>query len=92
MQEEKVALEDVVVTGIFTRKKESFTGSASTYTAAELKTMGSQNILQSLMRMAIPSKPKKKPMRATPRKTNLIAAQSIFTMPFYQKKTAMENR
>ena len=44
MQEEKVALEDVVVTGIFTRKKESFTGSASTYTAAELKTMGSQNI------------------------------------------------
>ena len=48
MQEEKVALEDVVVTGIFTRKKESFTGSASTYTAAELKTMGSQNILQSL--------------------------------------------
>lgn len=39
MQEEKVALEDVVVTGIFTRKKESFTGSASTYTAAELKTM-----------------------------------------------------
>ena len=48
MKEDKVALEDVVVTGIFTRKKESFTGSASTYTATELKTMGTQNILQSL--------------------------------------------
>ena len=41
-------LKEVVVTGIFTRKKESFTGSASTYTASELKTAGTQNILQSL--------------------------------------------
>ena len=39
-------LKEVVVTGIFTRKKESFTGSASTYTASELKTAGTQNILQ----------------------------------------------
>ena len=37
-------LKEVVVT----RKKESFTGSASTYTASELKTAGTQNILQSL--------------------------------------------
>ena len=41
-------LKEVVVTGIFTRKKESFSGSASTYTASELKTAGTQNILQSL--------------------------------------------
>ena len=41
-------LKEVVVTGIFTRKEESFTGSASTYTASELKTAGTQNILQSL--------------------------------------------
>ena len=41
-------LKEVVVTGIFTRKKESFTGSASTYTTSELKTAGTQNILQSL--------------------------------------------
>lgn len=41
-------LKEVVVTGIFTRKKESFTGSASTYTASELNTAGTQNILQSL--------------------------------------------
>ena len=48
LRDEDVRLEDVVVTGIFTRKKESFTGSASTYSATELKTMGTQNILQSL--------------------------------------------
>ena len=48
LREEDVKLEDVVVTGIFTRKIESFTGSASTYAAAELKTMGTQNVLQSL--------------------------------------------
>ena len=41
-------LKEVVVTVIFTRKKKSFTGSASTYTASELKTAGTQNILQSL--------------------------------------------
>ena len=41
-------LKEVVVTGIFTRKKKSFTGSASTYIASELKTAGTQNILQSL--------------------------------------------
>ena len=49
LREEDVKLEDVVVTGIFTRKKESFTGSASTYSAAELKTMGTQNVLQSYL-------------------------------------------
>lgn len=41
-------LKDVVVTGIYSRDKESFTGSASTYTGKELKMMGSQNVLQSL--------------------------------------------
>lgn len=46
--EEVTEMEEVVVTGIFTRKKESFTGSASTYTATDLKTMGTSNVLQSL--------------------------------------------
>ena len=41
-------LKDVVVTGIYTRNKESFTGSAATYTAKELKEMGTSNVLQSL--------------------------------------------
>lgn len=48
LEEDAAEIEEVVVTGIFTRKKESFTGSASTYTVKELKTMGTQNILQSL--------------------------------------------
>ena len=41
-------LEEVVVTGIFTRKKESFTGSAATYNKDDLIQMGSSNVLQSL--------------------------------------------
>lgn len=41
-------LKEVVVTGIYTRTKESFTGSASTYTGKELKEMGTSNVLQSL--------------------------------------------
>ena len=40
-------IEDVVVTGIYRRKKESFTGSASTYKVEDLKAAGTQNVLQS---------------------------------------------
>lgn len=39
---------DAVVTGIYTRSKESFTGSSATFSAAELKMVGNQNVLQSL--------------------------------------------
>lgn len=39
---------EVVITGMFTRKKESFTGAAASYSGRELKTVGNQNILQSL--------------------------------------------
>lgn len=42
------SIEDVVVTGIYRRKKESFTGSAATFKAEDLKAVGSQNILQSI--------------------------------------------
>lgn len=48
MKEDAMAVEDVVVTGIYSRKKESFTGSATTYTKKELKMVGSTNLLQSL--------------------------------------------
>lgn len=41
-------LSEVVVTGIFTRNKESFTGSASTFKADELKMIGNQSVMQSL--------------------------------------------
>lgn len=42
------AMDDVIVTGMYSRKVESFTGAASVYTAAQLKTIGNQNIIQSL--------------------------------------------
>ncbi|MBC5620130.1 SusC/RagA family TonB-linked outer membrane protein [Butyricimonas hominis] len=48
LQEEKTEVEEVVVTGIYNRKKESFTGSSQTYKAEELKVVGNQNLLQSL--------------------------------------------
>lgn len=41
-------VQEVVVTGIYRRNKESFTGSATTFTGADLKQVGSQNVLQSL--------------------------------------------
>ena len=44
-------VEEVVVTGIFTRKAESFTGAATTFKQEDLKRMGNQNILQSLKSM-----------------------------------------
>lgn len=48
MTESAETIQEVVVTGIFERKKESFTGSATTYSANDLKNVGNQNILQSL--------------------------------------------
>lgn len=41
-------MEDVVVTGIYSRTKESFTGSATTYTAQEIKAVSNHNVIQSL--------------------------------------------
>ena len=48
MEELSENLEDVVVTGIFTRKKESFTGSVASYSKNDLKKVGTSNVLQSL--------------------------------------------
>jgi TonB-linked SusC/RagA family outer membrane protein len=42
------SMKDMVITGIYQRKKESFTGSSTTYTTKELKMIGNQNVLQSL--------------------------------------------
>ncbi|MDR2283532.1 MAG: SusC/RagA family TonB-linked outer membrane protein [Sphingobacterium sp.] len=41
-------VEDVVVTGIYSRNKDSFTGSTSRYSRQELKNVGNANIIQSL--------------------------------------------
>lgn len=51
MEPDVVEMEQVVVTGIFTRKAESFTGAATTFKQADLKRLGNQNILQSLKNM-----------------------------------------
>lgn len=41
-------LEDVIVTGVYERKKESFTGASATFKADQLKAVGTNNVLQSL--------------------------------------------
>ncbi|MCB6974845.1 MULTISPECIES: SusC/RagA family TonB-linked outer membrane protein [Butyricimonas] len=48
LEEDVAALEEVVVTGVFTKAKESYTGAATTITAAELKRVGNRNILSSI--------------------------------------------
>ena len=49
LKESQQVMDEVVVTGIFNRNKESFTGSATTFKAGELKLVGNQNVLQSLI-------------------------------------------
>ncbi|KAA6316200.1 TonB-dependent receptor SusC, partial [termite gut metagenome] len=41
-------ISEVIVTGIYNRKAESYTGSAVTISAAELRRVGNQNLIQSL--------------------------------------------
>lgn len=48
LESDAVSLKEAVVTGIYTRNSESFTGSMATYTEKELKAIGNQNVLQSL--------------------------------------------
>ena len=48
LKESQQVIDEVVVTGIFNKSKESFTGSATTFKAGELKLVGNQNLLQSL--------------------------------------------
>lgn len=44
LEESQQVMEEVVVNGIFTRKAESFTGSAKTFKKDELKRMGNGNV------------------------------------------------
>ena len=48
MSPDVAEIDEVVVTGIYTRNKESFTGSSKTYSEKELKMMGNTNVLRSL--------------------------------------------
>lgn len=48
MEQEENMMKDVVITGMFERKKESFTGSAATITGDQLRAVGNQNVIQML--------------------------------------------
>ena len=48
MEEDNTVLEDVVVTGIFKKAKESYTGAVSSINAEQLKMYKGQNVLQTL--------------------------------------------
>ena len=48
LEDDVAAIEEVVVTGFFERKAESFTGSASTFTGTQLKNVSTQNVFQAL--------------------------------------------
>ena len=48
IEESSEVIQEVVVTGIYSRNKESFTGSFSSYSKEDLKMVGTQNIIQSL--------------------------------------------
>lgn len=48
LEEEVAEMDEVVVTGIFERKAESFTGSSVTMRSDDLKRVGNQNVFQSL--------------------------------------------
>jgi len=51
LKESADELNEVVVTGYSKRSKESFTGSASTFTGEDLKRVGNKNVLQSLQNL-----------------------------------------
>lgn len=48
MQEDVSELEQVVITGMFERRKETFTGASQTFTNEEITRVGKTNIIQSL--------------------------------------------
>lgn len=48
MEQQATEIDEVVVTGIFAKAKESYTGAATTITAADLKRVGNRNILTSI--------------------------------------------
>ena len=48
LEDDTANIEEVVVTGMFDRRKESFTGASTTFTKEELRRVGNSNILQSI--------------------------------------------
>lgn len=48
LEEDLISMDDVVVTGMFNKSKESYTGAVTIVTAKELKQYGNRNLIQSL--------------------------------------------
>lgn len=48
LKEDAQALDEVVITGVVNKSRESFTGSSSSYTAEELRSVGTVNVIASL--------------------------------------------
>ena len=48
LKEKETVMKDVVITGMFERKKESFTGASTSFSGEQLKALGNQNVIQSL--------------------------------------------
>ena len=88
MEDEVTGIEEVVITGIYSRDKNSYTGSATTYSAQELKMVGAQNVIQSLKTldpamMVVESKqwgsdPNRMPKIEIRGKTSVVGLQAEF--------------
>jgi hypothetical protein len=52
MRVQPIAIEEVVVTGIYSRKVESYTGAANTIHASDIQRVSNQNVFQSLKNLA----------------------------------------
>jgi len=52
MKSSATAIQELVVTGIYTRRVESYTGAATTIGSAEIQRVGNQNVFQSLKNLA----------------------------------------
>ena len=52
MRVQPIAIEEVVVTGIYSRKVESYTGAANTIQASDIQRVSNQNVFQSLKNLA----------------------------------------
>ena len=88
MEDEVTGIEEVVITGIYSRDKNCYTGSATTYSAQELKMVGAQNVIQSLKTldpamMVVESKqwgsdPNRMPKIEIRGKTSVVGLQAEF--------------
>ena len=88
MEDEVTGIEEVVITGIYSRDKNSYTGSVTTYSAQELKMVGAQNVIQSLKTldpamMVVESKqwgsdPNRMPKIEIRGKTSVVGLQAEF--------------